>query len=143
MALLLALLLALPLAAADQPTDPREFFESRVRPLLAKNCFACHTISPPMGGLLMTSRESLLKGGNSGPAIPPGDPTNSLLIQTVQHRHEKLKMPPPGKLKDEEIANLVAWVKAGAVWPKEAVAPHPAVTAQQRSFWAFQPVRKP
>ncbi len=143
MALLLAILLALPLAAADQPADPRELFETRIRPLLAKNCFACHTSTPPMGGLIMSSRESLLKGGNSGPAIVPGDPQKSLLILAVEHRHEKVKMPPPGKLKDEEIADLVAWVKAGAVWPKETGTPHLVISAQQRSFWAFQPVRKP
>ncbi len=124
---------------------PGEFFESRVRPVLSKNCFACHTGSK-LGGLQLDSREHLLKGGNSGPAIVPGQPESSLLILAVQRTHERIKMPPAGKLSDEEIAGLAAWVKMGAVWPSEAVTPKPAgyvITPEQRAFWAFQPVRKP
>jgi len=125
--------------------EPGEFFESRVRPVLSKNCFACHTNSK-LGGLELDSRDHLLKGGKSGPAIVPGQPESSLLIQAVRHSHERLKMPPQGKLSDEEISNLAAWVKMGAVWPQ-----NPPVTAtaeytirpEQRAFWAFQPVRKP
>ncbi|MBI3667970.1 MAG: PSD1 domain-containing protein [Acidobacteria bacterium] len=144
----LALLLT-PALCADTPADPREFFEMRIRPLLANNCFACHTVSR-MGGLEMTSRESFLKGGNSGPAIVPGNPEQSLLIQAVSHTHERLKMPPQGNLKDTEIADLVAWVKAGAIWPelKETPAAAPkgkdyVITPSQRAFWSFQPARKP
>ena len=81
------------------PKDASEFFEMRVRPVLAKNCFACHTGSKH-GGLQLDSRENLLKGGNSGPAIVPGNPDQSLLIQAVRQTHERLKMPPPGKLAD-------------------------------------------
>ena len=112
----------------------------RVRPVLAKNCFGCHVGPTPTGNLAMTSRESFLKGGNSGPAIIAGDPDHSLLIQAVSHTHARLKMPPPGKLTDEEIADLAAWVKAGAEWP-EATAGR--ITDSQRAFWSFQPVRKP
>ena len=101
------------LAAADSQA---EFFESKVRPLLAGNCYACHTDSES-GGLRLDSRESILQGGNSGPAIAPGDPEGSLLIQAVSHRHERLKMPPPGKLEPHEIGYLIEWVKGGAVWP--------------------------
>jgi mono/diheme cytochrome c family protein len=102
------------LAAAE--TSQTEFFESKIRPLLAGNCYACHTDSKS-GGLRLDSRESILQGGNSGPAISPGDPQASLLIQAVSHRHERLRMPPPGKLEPHEIDYLIEWVQGGAVWP--------------------------
>jgi mono/diheme cytochrome c family protein len=134
---------------ASQATDSAEFFELRIRPLLAKNCYACHTASR-LGGLQLDSRESILKGGNSGPAIIPGKAEESLLIQAVSRTHERLKMPPQGKLKDEEIADLTAWVKAGAFWPETAGVASTAakskeytITPEQRAYWAFQPVRKP
>ena len=102
------------LAAAD--SSQAELFESKVRPLLAGNCHACHT-EAKSGGLRLDSRESILQGGNSGPAITPGDPDGSLLIQAVSHKHERLRMPPPGKLEPHQIGYLVEWVKGGAVWP--------------------------
>jgi len=146
---LLFFLLASPVLQASQAADPAEFFELHIRPLLAKNCYACHTGSR-LGGLQLDSRESILKGGNSGPAIIPGKPEESLLIQAVSHTHERLKMPPQGKLKDEEIADLRAWVKAGALWPETAGVVSTAakskeytITPEQRAYWAFQPVRKP
>ncbi|MBI3698352.1 MAG: DUF1501 domain-containing protein, partial [Acidobacteria bacterium] len=112
----------------------------------AKNCFACHTASK-LGGLEMASRGHLLKGGNSGPAIVPGKPDESLLIHAVRRTHARLKMPPDGKLTNEEVADLTAWVAAGAVWPElENKTPKPTsyvITPEQRAFWAFQPVRKP
>ncbi|MEW5975669.1 MAG: PSD1 and planctomycete cytochrome C domain-containing protein [Acidobacteriota bacterium] len=131
-------------AAADQKAD---FFEMRVRPVLAQHCFSCHTASK-MGGLTMDSRESLLKGGQSGPALRAGDPDNSLLIQAVRHRHERLKMPPSGKLEEREIADLAAWIRDGAVWPETKIPPTTAshglkIGAEQRAWWAFQRVEKP
>ena len=75
--------------------DPSEFFEMRIRPVLAKNCYTCHTTAK-LGGLQLTSRENILKGGNSGPAILPGKPEESLLIQAVSQTNERLKMPPQG-----------------------------------------------
>jgi mono/diheme cytochrome c family protein len=121
---------------AAPASDPAEFFETRIRPLLANNCFACHT-NTRMGGLQLDSREHVLKGGNSGPAIVAGKPEESLLIRAVTQTHERLKMPPGGKLKDAEIANLAAWIKAGAIWPERNSA------RPDKSFWAFQPVRNP
>src|SRR5262245_2625216 len=104
------------------PQSTEEFFEGRVRPVLVKNCFPCHT-NAPMGGLRLDSGEGLLKGGDSGPAIVAGDPDKSLLIQVIRHTHERLKMPfGRDKLKNEEIADLAAWVKSGAVWPKATAA---------------------
>src|ERR1700724_2244247 len=96
-------------------SDNREFFEMRVRPILSKNCFGCHT-GTHMSGLQLDTREHILKGGNSGPAIVPGDPAHSLLIQAVQYTHERFKMPPSGKLGEADIADLTAWIKAGAEW---------------------------
>ena len=136
-------LAALPLGAVDGI----EFFESRVRPILAKNCFGCHT-SAPMAGLAMVSSDSLKKGGKSGPAIVPGKPDESLLIQAVSHTHPRLKMPPQGQLSSEEIADLRAWIEMGAPWPAAAPTQIPAatgyrITPEQRKFWSFQPVHKP
>ena len=125
--------------------EPAEFFESHVRPVLSKNCYACHTNSK-LGGLQLDSREHLLKGGNSGPAIVPGQPDSSLLLQAVRRTHERLKMPPQGKLSDEEITSLAAWVKMGAIWPSSPPAPKSTayvISPEQRAFWSFQPVRKP
>ena len=142
--LTIALLLAPLLYSADDKAQ--EFFEMRVRPVLAKNCFACHTASK-MGGLEMRSRESLLKGGKSGPAVTAGDPDHSLLIQAIRQQGE-LKMPPQGRLKDEEIEQIASWVKSGAVWPEAPVAAAAKtgeyiVSPEQRAFWSFQPIRKP
>jgi mono/diheme cytochrome c family protein len=128
--------------------DTDEFFESRVRPIFARNCYGCHT-DARSGGLRLDSAEAVEKGGKSGPPILPGKPDESLLIQAIRQTHERIKMPPGGKLKDEEIAAIVQWVQSGAVWPKGAPAETPpasvsyAITPKQRAFWAFQRVRKP
>jgi mono/diheme cytochrome c family protein len=129
--------------------DPNTQFEMQVRPLLSKNCWSCHTQSA-LGGLRLDSREAILKGGKSGPALVPNKPEESLLIQAVTHRHERLKMPPTGKLSDSDIAILTEWIENGAVWPAEAktAVSKPGqgeyrITAEQRAFWSFQPVKQP
>ena len=96
-------------------TDDIRFFNEKVRPVLAQNCYKCHT-SEAMGGLRLDSQQSVLKGGESGPAIVPKDPENSLLIQAVRQTGD-LKMPPKGnKLRESEISDLVEWVKRGGAW---------------------------
>ena len=136
------------MASRSQAAESADFFESLIRPVLTRSCFACHTASK-LGGLRLDSRTDLLKGGASGPAIVPGDPDRSLLIQAVRRTHEKLKMPPQGRLAEKEIANLVEWVRAGAVWPETPRVSAPpsegkyVITLAQRAFWSFQPVRKP
>jgi cytochrome c553 len=127
--------------------DPVETFEMKVRPVLAGKCYACHS-NTRMGGLDLTSREAALKGGNTGPAIVVDKAGESLLVQAVAHTHPKLKMPPTGKLTDDEIGAITAWINAGAVWPSKPLKepPPPAeyrISAEQRAYWAFQPVRKP
>src|ERR1700679_3080641 len=105
---------------AQPPTaaDPH-FFETKVRPVLADNCFACHAESG-LGGLRLDSEEAMKKGGTRGPAVVPGDLAKSLIITAIKQTDPGLKMPLGGKLSDPEVAVLEAWVKAGAVWPKNA-----------------------
>jgi cytochrome c553 len=138
-----------PSLRAQNPTDGNEFFEMRIRPLLASACFACHTDSQ-LGGLRVDSREALLKGGKHGPALLPGHSKESLLIRAVSHADETLKMPSGGsKLKDQEIADLEAWIQMGAPWPEtKGISSSRSkgeyvIRPEQRQFWAFQPVRKP
>ena len=100
---------------ASPTAQSAEYFEAKIRPVLAANCYTCHT-DEKFGGLRVDSREGLLKGGQSGPAIVPGDPDKSLMIQAIRQT-DKLKMPKGGHLKPEEIDALTEWVKAGAVWP--------------------------
>jgi cytochrome c553/mono/diheme cytochrome c family protein len=140
---------ALAAEVADQAAAV-EFFEKRVRPILAERCLACHE-DLASGGLRLDSREALLKGGSHGPAVVPGDPDGSLLIQSVRHTHARIKMPMGGeKLRGEEIRDLAAWVKMGAPWPEadSTPAPKPAggdfvVTSEHRAHWSFQPCHEP
>jgi cytochrome c551/c552 len=131
-----------------QPSSEQvEFFESKIRPLLANNCFTCHGSTVQAAGLNFSTAATFFKGAESGPVVVKGEPENSRLIQVVGY-HGTIKMPPAGKLKDSEIADLVAWVKMGAPWADAGVIP-PAperraehkFSREQKAFWAFQPVR--
>jgi len=135
-------LLATALLAHGAESD-QDYFESHVRPLLASKCYACHT-DAKSGGLQLDSREHILTGGKSGPAIIPGDPDKSLLIQAIRQTHPRLKMPPAGKLKDDEIEAVATWVKDGAVWPVGPAKPQQyTITSEQRAFWSFKAVVEP
>lgn len=121
------------------------FFERHVRPLLVEHCFECHSGEKLKGSLSLESREDLLLGGDSGPAITPGDPEDSLLIQAIHY--EGLEMPPLGKLPDKQIEWLSSWIRDGAPWPGAASVPaakrheqDSEITALDRQHWAFQPV---
>src|SRR3954454_12275422 len=94
-------------AAPMEPSSP-EYFESRIRPILANNCYGCHTNSK-LGGLRVDSREALLQGGATGASLVPGSPEKSLLIAAVLQTGD-LKMPKGGKLKKDDIDDLTAWV---------------------------------
>jgi mono/diheme cytochrome c family protein len=141
----LALLAATaPVLLAQSPgAVDADFFETRIRPLFAEKCYACHT-EARMGGLQLDSRESFLKGGQSGPVAVPGDPDASLLVKALRYDANP-KMPPTGKLAAGQIAAVEAWIKAGAVWPRNAPAavksPPYQITEEQRAFWSFQPVK--
>jgi mono/diheme cytochrome c family protein len=142
------------LCCAQQASEKVEFFEARIRPVLAKNCYACHTENK-LAGLRVDSRVALLEGGKSGPAIVPGRPEESLLIKAVAQADPKLKMPMGGnKLKDSEVADLKYWIKTmAAFWPVEDAVAVPSAPAtanakftirpEQRNFWSFQPIKKP
>jgi Protein of unknown function (DUF1549)/Protein of unknown function (DUF1553)/Planctomycete cytochrome C len=134
------------LAQTPSASQPPDFFENKVRPILAENCYDCHTAAE-MGGLRVDSRERLMQGGKSGAAIMPGDPDKSLLIQAVRQTGD-LKMPKGGKLKPEEVQALTEWVKMGAPWPEAKatvtpVSPGKVITPEQRAFWSFQPLKDP
>ena len=127
-------------------------FEKRVRPILANNCYACHGPHAGEGqaGLRLDSLEGMLRGGRSGPAIVPGHAGRSLLIHAVNH-DTSLQMPPKAKLPIAEVATLTRWVDSGAHWPNAAPKPVPKTraarrgaefTEEERSHWAFQPMRE-
>ena len=120
LALLWPLLTAAPVLA--QSPAELEFFEKQVRPLLVASCSECHGDEKQSNELRLDSREAMLKGGERGPAIVPGKPNESLLIQAVRQSGE-LEMPPDGKLADEQIAILEHWVEIGAPWPANDVTP--------------------
>jgi cytochrome c553 len=142
-----------PAPAATPTAQQIEFFEAKVRPLLVETCFDCHT-ADEKGGLRLDSRQALLKGGESGPAIVAGDPEGSLLIKAVQHVTGVSKMPRGGtKLTDAQIASLAEWIRMGAPWPaatKPAMSAPPAGGAGERpmdpalrAFWSFQVIARP
>ncbi len=139
-ALLIACSAAGPLQAESKP---EEFFENRIRPILAAHCYSCHA-QLQASQLRVDSREHLLKGGSLGPSVVPGDPDSSILIQAVRHTHERLKMPPSGKLSPRQIEDLAAWVRAGAHWPEKGVGGgKDEIASGHKAFWAFQPLRAP
>jgi mono/diheme cytochrome c family protein len=121
------------LLAALLPAPSPDFFEMRIRPLLAKNCWSCHTTTR-LGNLQLDSRDNLLRGGKTGPAIVPGDPDHSLLIQAVRRTHPTLKMPPTGPLAEADLADLTAWVKNGAPWPDSSPGPRPPAPDQGAGY---------
>ena len=135
---------AVPAAAIDAKISPEEekFFETQIRPLLTKNCFACHT-NLSSGGLRLDSREAMLKGGKDGAVVVPGHPESSMLVSAL-HYGPKLQMPPVAQLKTEEIASVERWIQDGAKWPASSpVVSTPKVTDEQRNFWSFRAPAKP
>ena len=136
-------------ARAEEKLDPAqvEFFENKIRPVLAESCYNCHSQKSEKvkGGLFLDTKDGLLKGGDNGPAIVPGDPDKSLLIKAVRYSDPNLQMPPKDKkLSSEQIADLEAWVKMGAPDPRTAVNQTLAVReGQKKNHWAFQPIKRP
>src|SRR3984957_6618865 len=136
----------LTLAAESRATEDREtFFETRIRPVLVTHCVRCHGAEKVNNGLRVDARQSLIHGGDSGAAIVPGHPEQSLLVQAIRQADE-LKMPPPParRLPDPVIADFEQWIRDGATWPKHqdrGSAWRPAAPAAQ-THWAFRPVVK-
>ena len=128
--------------AETVPTTPGDLFEIHARPLLVSHCIRCHGESKQEAGLNLSTRAGLLAGGDSGPAIVPGKPNESLLLEAL--RYESYEMPPTGKLADQQIAGIAAWVAAGADWPNGTVlTPGNPITAADREWWCFQPLADP
>ena len=139
----LGLLVASTQARAE---DPTAFFESRIRPLLAEHCHACHGGEKQKANLRLDSREGWMRGGDSGSPIHPGKPEASLLRKAVSYTDRDLKMPPKKKLSATEIADLDKWIAMGAPDPREAPAAKSGgkqaalSVAEGRNFWSFKPV---
>lgn len=135
----------------DVPITPEQeqFFEERIRPVLAMQCAKCHFSNAEKlkGGLRLDSREGARLGGDSGPAIVPGNPDASLLIKAVRYKDDELRMPPEAKLPDSVVGDLETWVKIGAPDPRTGsttIAANPAGDlAKGREFWSFRPPKKP
>ncbi len=133
-------------AAQALPPEHLEFFEKEVRPLLVKRCFECHDGSVTKGGLSLALAHGWQTGGDSGPAIVPGKPDESLLIRSIRYTDEDYLMPPKkkGKLPDEEIAILTKWVAMGAPDPRTGTEVLGGMTVDEaKTWWAFQPLPEP
>jgi len=136
----------------DSSTEPTtaeaEFFEKRIRPLLINHCYECHSSESKeiQGHLLVDSRSALRKGGDSGPAIVPGDLEQSVLIKAVRYQFPDLQMPPDKKLSDQEISDLEEWVKKGAPDPRTKltkVSKKNVDLSVARDFWSYRALATP
>jgi hypothetical protein len=141
------LLLSLP-ACPQGDAEGVRLFEEKVAPLLAARCYKCHSAEAPKpkGALRVDSREALLKGGDTGPALVPGDAAKSLLIRAVTGEDPDLRMPPKEKMPAAEVALLRQWIAAGAPWSAKvakARRPEKKITDADRAWWSFQPVKAP
>ncbi|NLX96753.1 MAG: DUF1553 domain-containing protein [Rhodopirellula sp.] len=139
-----------PAHSEEQPppmSAQARFFEAKIRPLLAQRCFDCHGRETQESGLRLDSLAAMLEGGDSGPAIVRGSSKESLLVEAINYA--SLQMPPDEKLNDDQIAALTAWIETGASWPEAGGDPQAKVrrsekfTAEDRAWWAFQPVDDP
>ncbi|MEQ9410146.1 MAG: PSD1 and planctomycete cytochrome C domain-containing protein [Fuerstiella sp.] len=133
-----------------EPLKPEDlaFFESRIRPLLVKHCYECHSAEADelQAALLVDSQPMLRRGGVTGPAVVPGDVEHSLLIEAVRYENEDMQMPPDGKLAAAEIADLERWVSIGAPDPRHTAARFVRRTIdveEARKFWSLRPLTEP
>jgi cytochrome c553 len=133
-------------AIADKPPTPEQisFFEKKIRPVLVAQCYKCHSAEAEKikGKLVLDTRDGTRKGGETGPAVVPGDLRKSLLIQAIRYHDDKLKMPPKQKLSDEVISDFEAWVRMGAPDPRDGTIRTAGAgidVEKGRRFWSFQP----
>ncbi len=146
-------LVGLHASAGAQPADPKGLahFESKIRPVLIKECYACHSEEAAKnkklrGGLLLDTREGTRKGGDTGPAVVPGDAKKSLLLAALRHEGKAELMPPRGKLSNEIIADFAKWIETGAADPRDG-SPLQGKRfidiAEGKKFWSFRPLAAP
>ena len=135
-----------PALGTGASSEQIEFFESKIRPLLAVHCYACHSdrVEVPFGGLRLDSRAAAIKGGDSGSALVPGNPGQSRVMAML--RGEPVLMPPTGRLPDEQIAFIAEWIRIGAPWSEQHEAsPSPSesfdLEARKAAHWAWHPVQ--
>ena len=143
--LVLAFLTVSTLLASDQ--EKLAFFETKIRPVLVKHCYKCHSIESGKhkGGLLVDSKDALLKGGDSGPSIVPGNPDKSLLVVAITYKDLDLQMPEKKQLPEHIINDFIKWVKDGAVDPRKtkgSVKKRTKMDDGRRDHWAFKPIQK-
>ncbi|MES2707625.1 MAG: PSD1 and planctomycete cytochrome C domain-containing protein [Verrucomicrobiota bacterium] len=139
------------LQAQENEISPTlEFFEKKVRPILVNNCYSCHSAdTKPAGGLRVDDLNGLLQGGDEGPAVVRGQPEKSLLLERVNHKNEKRRMPQDSDpLTAEQIADLTTWIKDGADWPRERIPASlgrtkPEYEKLKANHWAWQPLTSP
>jgi hypothetical protein len=134
-------------SSAQTPSPEKiEFFEKKVRPLFASRCTPCHAGTSNRAGLNLSTPQNIARGGDSGPIVSTTKPEDSKLLKVVGY-NDRLKMPPTGKLSDQEIADLQEWVRLGApmpaAGPAAAQAKRKEFTKGQKEFWSFQPVKAP
>jgi len=141
---------AVALPAVEPAREHLDFFEKKIRPVLVERCYECHSAAAKKnkGGLTLDTRDGVLKGGDAGSVVAPGDPEKSKLIEAVRYKNRDLQMPPKSPLSSEQVRDLEQWVKLGAPDPRtEAVAQtggKRALTVEEgRQFWAFQPLANP
>lgn len=133
--------LASGLSAAEPTPQQLEFFETRVRPLLVEKCQSCHGSKKEWAGLRLDSRAAILKGGETGPAVVPGQPQASLLIAAVRQTGD-LVMPPDGTLTEQQIADLAEWISMGVPFPEDAAVADKS-GHRDPNHWSFQPRQQP
>lgn len=125
-----------------------DFFEQRIRPVLVERCLKCHAASKPKGGLRLDHRAGLLEGGDSGPALVPGQPDESLLLKAITWSGVVSEMPPDGRLPERVIADFKHWIARGATFPEsdgtaaENSRPRPVDIERGRTFWSFLPANE-
>src|SRR5262245_13116210 len=146
----LILLGQMPSSAAPSSPAGTEFFEKKIRPILAERCYECHSHQSKKlkANFHLDSREGMLQGGDLGVALVLGEPEKSRIIEAVRYTNPDLQMPPKQQLPPIAIADLIEWIKMGAPWPDEG-APKAAPSDEenlearkrQREHWAWQPVR--
>src|SRR5260370_20698996 len=122
-------------SSADQ--DLTQFLETKIRPVLATQCFGCHSAQAPklQGGLALDSQSGIRKGGNSGTVVDPGQPERSLLLRAIRYQDKSLKMPPGKALPVEIVVDFETWIRAGAPMPAHA-APRASMS---RRLWSLEP----
>ena len=119
--LILGLSLGLILSADEKSKEvtpeQAEFFEKKIRPVFANNCFNCHGPEKQEGNLRLDKHAFVMKGGDTGPAVVPGDTEKSEIVGAIGYDPTGYQMPPDGKIPQDDINNIIAWIKLGAPWP--------------------------